>query len=119
MVNNPREYERMSESELQHWWYKSLHELTLTEIKKHFQGKDITIVDAGCGTGGLLLQLKNEGYKNCSGIDIAFHAIELAKHRNVDVIQDSILNINKYYAANSIDVIISHDVFYLDRKSVV
>ena len=113
----------MAKVELEHWWYKSLHELTLKNVQNKFSDKSISIIDAGCGTGGLLFQFKKKGYNNCSGIDISIHAIEHAKARGMNVVQGNIININKYYAANSCAVIISHDVFYFlsiqERKEVL
>jgi 2-polyprenyl-3-methyl-5-hydroxy-6-metoxy-1,4-benzoquinol methylase len=71
----------MFELESQHWWYKILHLQCLHQIQDHFISKSINIVDAGCGTGGLINYLNQNGYKNISGIDVSTKAIECCKLR--------------------------------------
>ena len=57
------EYETLALVESRHWWYRTLHEMTLVEILNHISSKDkrgsILLFDAGCGTGGLLQYIKH------------------------------------------------------------
>ena len=62
MINNKKEYLKMDEVESKHWWYVSLHYLTLKAIQNKFNFLDVSILDAGCGTGGLLSFLKRKKY---------------------------------------------------------
>ena len=112
MIGNDSEYTKMFEVESQHWWYKILHLQCLHQIQDHFISKNIDIVDAGCGTGGLINYLNQNGYKNISGIDISPKAIEFCKLRGLDVHKRNILDIDKIYKPNSLDVILCNDVIY-------
>lgn len=44
---------------------------------------DASVLDIGCGSGGLLLALKNAGYLNLSGIDISDNCIENVKNKGI------------------------------------
>lgn len=50
---DPAEYARMDEAEQRMWWYRALHARLLDALA----GIDGPILDAGCGTGGLLARL--------------------------------------------------------------
>ena len=60
-----KEYYRLARVEDDHWWYRSVHRLVTNEVNKGwtFGGlkvqpwKTPTILDAGCGTGGLTEKL--------------------------------------------------------------
>lgn len=119
MLNNPKEYEKMAEAEVGHWWYKTLHHLVLTSIHKNTQGLDIKILDAGCGTGGNLQYLRDNGYKNGCGFDLSSHAVSYCKSKGLDVNEGDLLNIDEYYEPNSFDVIIACDnLYFLDREDI-
>ena len=75
MLGNKDEYDRMAEAEGKHWWYRSLHERVLRTIQKQFASRDIDILDAGCGTGGLLSYLRDNGFTNLQGFDISEFAV--------------------------------------------
>ena len=52
--------------------------LFLTQFfKKHSKNKDIKILDAGCGTGLVGIQLKKNGYLNIDGVDLSSKLLEL------------------------------------------
>jgi SAM-dependent methyltransferase len=117
MPSTREEYQKMCEVEEQHWWYKSLHLLVLKSIKKHFENdKTIKFLDAGCGTGGMLIALKKEGYQYIQGVDFSSMAVQLSHERGLDVQQGDVNNLSKFSA---IDVIICNDVFcYLDDGKI-
>jgi len=111
MFCNRQEYEKMAEVESKHWWYKTLHSMVLKAIEFNFKDKEISILDAGCGTGGLIKFLKNKGYKNIEGFDVSEVAVSLCKSRGInafigDIRHTDIITNNKY------DVIISNDTMY-------
>jgi SAM-dependent methyltransferase len=112
MISNKHEYEKMAKVELDHWWYSNLHHLVLFYIENHFHKKTIKIVDAGCGTGGLIYNLKKSGYKDVFGFDISEHAIEISIKRGLNVKIASLIDISKIYESSSADVIISNDTLY-------
>ena len=110
MIGNKKEYIKMDNVESVHWWYKSLHCLTLKAIQKRFNRLNISILDAGCGTGGMLEYLRR--HRDCilEGFDISVEAINIAKLKKLDV---RLGNLTKYkYKQNKYDVIISNDTMY-------
>lgn len=80
-------------------------ELSINDIKKQFivwnryfykflpQDKGASIIELGCGNGGLIYWLQNIGYINASGIDTSSEQVECAKS----------LGIKKISKANLID----------------
>jgi len=112
MINNEIEYIKMAKAEKTLWWYKNLHNLVLSEINKLFKTKDISILDAGCGTGGLIRFLKIQGFNNIEGFDISEYAVLLNKKSGLDVIKGNISEVDKIKPKNSYDVITSNDTLY-------
>jgi SAM-dependent methyltransferase len=88
-----------------------LHALTIREIKANTIVDQLCILDAGCGTGGLLWRMKESGYADLAGFDISAYAAEMAQQRNgIEVRVLDILMLDGAYPPNSFDVIISHDI---------
>lgn len=114
MLDREEEYIKMSKVEEQHWWYISLHSQVLAYIKAYFTDSQIKILDAGCGTGGLIRYLQAHGYHHFSGFDISPTGIEFAKKKcQLPALQvGDLRSMDKYYAPNTFDVIVSNDVLY-------
>jgi SAM-dependent methyltransferase len=105
------EYGRMADVESRMWWYTSLHACLLTSIRERFQADtQIRILDAGCGTGGFLRYLRDRGYDNSVGLDIADLAVEASRNQGFEVIQGSISDPATLQKAGKADVIVSMDV---------
>ena len=68
MLNKKEEYKKMSIVEQSHWWYKILHKLVLDTLIQHLPSKDSIILDAGCGSGGLINYLNLYEYKKSARI---------------------------------------------------
>jgi SAM-dependent methyltransferase len=114
MIGNRYEYDAMAKCEQQMWWYRCLHDLTLRKIKKNSGVVNPRILDAGCGTGGLLLQLKEKGYPDVTGFDLSPDAVTYARESSgVDVQLIDINKLDSAYAKNSFDIITSHDIVCL------
>jgi len=115
MLGNPEEYEKMARAERVFWWYRILHRMVLDAVGEQFSDKDISIIDAGCGTGGLMLFLKEQGYKNIKGFDLSDQAIKYCQKRGLNVIQDTLMNILNRYGSSSEEIIITNDTLcFLD-----
>lgn len=95
-----------------------MHRLVIDEISKGwtFGGsrsnlKKPTILDAGCGTGGLTEKLSGLGFT--AGIDISGLALGLKSHSKAVYLNGSINNLP--FADNSFDLITCISVFYHRR----
>ncbi len=108
MLNSFIEYEKMFNAEKDHWWYKSLHELVLCNLSCD---KNIEILDAGCGTGGLISFLTSAGYKNIQGFDLSDFAVNFCKEKNIEIQKLSLTDFKTNYQ-KTFDVITSLDVLY-------
>ena len=121
MLNSgEEEFRMMYEAEEKLWWYRILHEKVLTEIEQKFNSvKDISILDIGCGTGGLLAFLRQNSYTNLQGIDYSDNSIHFSKLRNLNVKKVNIDNIGLIFQSQQFDVIVCNDVFYCLDKSLI
>lgn len=112
MIGKRLEYEAMAECEKELWWYRCLHELSMKSLKG--VPADARILDAGCGTGGLLQRLELAGYTNLEGFDLSEDALEFARlNTRSRVSQLDITALSQRHPAGTFDVIISHDIICL------
>lgn len=112
MIGLSDEYEKMFRLEGQLWWYRSLHERVETSIRQRFDHRrDITILDAGCGTGGMLDHLRRCGYTNLRGLDGSADAVEFCRERNLPVTSLNLNDLAGFEPTIQYDVIICNDVF--------
>jgi len=118
MLNRPQEYEKMAEVERNLWWYLSLHELVADSIRCEIPVPDTSrILDAGCGTGGLMLFLQERGYRHVQGFDLSEHAVVACRAKGLLVEKDSLVNIAHRYGDQLVDVIVSNDTLcYLEEE---
>lgn len=113
MIGKQSEYDAMAKCEKELWWYKCLHEITLDKIEK-LSSKEAKVLDAGCGTGGMLNYLHANGFSNITGFDLSSDAIEHAKQNtSIQVELLNILECDKFYFKNSFDIIICNDILVL------
>ncbi len=112
MIDNPREYEVMAQVEASHWWYRTLHHLVLDAIQRQHASQQITILDAGCGTGGLLSALKRAGYEFVQGFDLSPVAVRICRDRGLQVEVGNLNDIHSFELPSRFDVIVSNDVLY-------
>jgi len=111
MIGNRYEYEVMAKCEKELWWYRCLHELTLKKIKTYTKIANPRILDAGCGTGELLLRLKENGYSNLAGFDFSPDAVEYAREKSGVAIQLlDITSLTGRLPGEAFDIITSHDI---------
>lgn len=108
---NNDEYLKLAEVEDRMWYFRSLHEHVRRELA-HATGAGARVLDAGCGTGGLILRLRERHPDwHYAGIDFMPIAGELARQRcgpQVDVRVASVTELP--FADASFDAVVSADV---------
>jgi len=109
LLERREEYDKMALAEYDLWWYKALHGKVLRSLKNSGINKNAGILDAGCGTGGLMKILHENGYENVKGFDLSPEAIRYCKSLSLDVQQMDIskMDADKFGA---FEVIISNDI---------
>ncbi|HEY5995420.1 MAG TPA: class I SAM-dependent methyltransferase [Candidatus Deferrimicrobiaceae bacterium] len=99
----PSQYAAMRMLEGDYWWYRSLRSLALRRI-----GKAEKILDAGCGTGGMLERLRD---RRAVGIDFSPVAISHARTRGgLRLCAGSVCGLP--FRSASFDAVLALDVIY-------
>ena len=119
MLDRKQEYERMADVEMDHWWYQTLHSQVLNILEAVFPTKNISILNAGCGTGGLLLRLQQKGYKNILGFDLSESAVKYRVGRGLVAKQCDLRDLRNAYPGQRFDVIISNDTLYFLQRDEI
>lgn len=110
----PEEYQYLFELEDNLWWFTGMRRIT-EALMERFGPRDrrIRILDAGCGTGGMLAFLSR--YGSVSGIDLFDDAIRFARLRDgARLAQASILEIP--FPDRTFDVVTEFEV--INHQSV-
>ena len=92
------------------WNYTGPQE-TVNVLKKHIQNKDIKILDAGCGTGLVGVELKKYGYSNIDGVDLSESLLELVPKNFYKNLEQIDLNKPIQIKNNTYDVVMCVGTF--------
>lgn len=112
MIGRSEEYEKMFRLEEQLWWYRSLHQRVKDAIQQHFgERRDLAILDAGCGTGGMLTFLRKHAYTSLKGVDGSPDAVSFCQERGFPVTLMNLHDLDRFEPDVHYDVIICNDVF--------
>lgn len=105
----PEEYRKMVEVEDVMWYYHALHGHVLDALGPRIAA-DAAVLDAGCGTGGLLRKLHAAQPEwRLTGLDFSPIACEFARTRTTaEIVEGSITQLP--FAAGRFDAIVSCDV---------
>ncbi len=107
------EYDTMRQVEDTYWWYLALRNHVVTTLRKYLgEQKSVSILDAGCGTGGMLHHLREADSKwELHGLDFSPLALAHTKKRGFDhLVQSSIDAIPS--ADSSFNAVVCLDVLY-------
>ncbi len=107
----PQEYSTLFVMEDRYWWYKGLHHLILKLLAQHNINQHTRLLDAGCGTGGILAAINKKYHLQGCGIEISSLAIDYCRKRGLtQLLRASVENMP--LKSERFDVIISLDVIY-------
>jgi len=107
---NDSEYRQLAELEDRLWHFEALHDHVRRVFLKYKLPKEARILDAGCGTGGLLRRMENWWPETKhEGLDFSPLAVEFARKRvGCDITEGSITALP--FSEQSFDAIVSMDV---------
>lgn len=112
MIGRFDEYEKMFRLEGQLWWYRILHKRVEAALQHRFgTRRDVRILDAGCGTGGLLDFLRRRGYTSLRGIDGSADAVAFCQERQLPVALVNLNELTNFEPGVQYDAIVCNDVF--------
>jgi SAM-dependent methyltransferase len=106
----PDEYRKMAEVEDTMWYYRALHRHVGRSLRAVLPAAGARVLDAGCGTGGLLKALHAARPDwTLTGLDFSPLACELARERaGGEVVQGSVAALP--FADGTFDAVVSCDV---------
>jgi SAM-dependent methyltransferase len=100
------EYDAMFRLEDNYWWFEGSMRFILSELGDIPAGATGRVLDAGCGTGGLLRRL---AHRNAWGVEVAREGIQFCRQRGLDnILQASITELP--FRSNTFDIVLSIDV---------
>jgi len=75
-------YDFMNREESEHWWYRIRRKMVHDLIRNLCPGRNnLKILDAGCGTGGMLIELAR--YGNVYGVDESERAVNYCLRKSI------------------------------------
>lgn len=103
----PGQHALMREVEDAHWWYRVLRGQVMQVLEERVEAGG-RVLDAGCGTGGMLSLLRGREWHGC---DASAEAVEHCRARGLERVVVS--NVHSMpYADASFDAVLSLDVLY-------
>jgi ubiquinone/menaquinone biosynthesis C-methylase UbiE len=116
---NADEYRKLAEVEDQMWYFRALHAHIERALAQAMGDGPAAILDAGCGTGGLIARLapRHSRWK-WTGIDLSEVAYSYAKQRVGDPVNSAVADIRQGsvselpFRDREFDAVVSADVLY-------
>ena len=107
---DPEEYASIYRLEQTHWWYVGMRRIALMLLEAYLPGKHgLKVLDAGCGTGGMMLAL--ERYGQVFGVDFSPLALRYCRQRGLDrTCLASVVHLP--FGSAVFDLVTSFDVLY-------
>jgi len=108
----PIEYEVMHAQEQRFWWYRALHDITVSRLQTLGLPPSFCLLDAGCGTGGALKKIR-AFFPGADLVGLEYHTTSIQYLRHLERTKIINGNINQMPCANDhFDVITLTDVLY-------
>ena len=85
--------------------------LSVQIFQEYMKDKSVRIIDVGCGTGLVAVELENSGFTNFDGIDISQEMIDIAKQRGYSKLFIGSLNKSLPFESNEYDAAFCVGVF--------
>ena len=92
-------------------WNYTAPQDTVSVLKKYVFNKNSRILDAGCGTGLVGIELKKYGYSNIEGVDFSQNMLDLVPRSIYKKIEKIDLNKPLKFETNMYDVVICVGTF--------
>ena len=92
-------------------WNYTAPQVTVSVLKKYVFNKNSRILDAGCGTGLVGIELKKYGYSNIEGVDFSQSMIDLVPQNIYKKIEKIDLNKALEFKDNVYDVVMCVGTF--------
>jgi SAM-dependent methyltransferase len=107
----PQDYEYLYELEEDFWWFVGMREITASLLNPILsRDADLRILDAGCGTGGMLSWLQRySGSREVTGIDFSATGLQFCRRRGqTELVRGSIAELP--FSDSIFDLVTSFDV---------
>lgn len=109
-----REYDLMRQVEDVYWWYRVLRQTVTSDVKALAGSAPASILDAGCGTGGMMDALRGTQFSwRLTGLDFSPQAVETTRRRGFDDVHEGSVDALPMAGA-SFDGLVSLDVLYFE-----
>ena len=104
------QYELLYRLEETHWWYLGMRRMVDSLLMRYLdRSRPIRILDAGCGTGGMVRHLRR--YGEVVGLDLSRDALDLCSRRGLPhLCQGSVETLP--FSDSSFGLVTSFDVLY-------
>jgi SAM-dependent methyltransferase len=108
----PEEYAKLAGVEDAMWYFRALHAHVERELKAALGARPAKVLDAGCGTGGLIRRLAARVPAwQWTGVDVSPLACALARQRcTAEIVEAQVESLP--FAEGSFDAAVSADVLY-------
>ena len=108
------EYRKLAEVEDAMWYFRALHGHVEHELAQTLRRSAAAVLDAGCGTGGLIRRLmaRRPAWR-WTGVDLSPLACELARQRGGQTVEIKEASVTALpFAEGVFDAVVSADVLY-------
>jgi SAM-dependent methyltransferase len=103
----PFTYHEQYELEDQHWWFRGRREVLWSLLRRTGNGGELRILDAGCGTGGNLVEFGPLG--TVTGVDTSQEALQFCRRRGIETVLNARVEVLPF-ATDSFDLVLATDV---------